>query len=74
MRPCGWRSSWALNAVIGLVYYVRLAAVLFRPAGAHAPEETARTPWPAALALTVATALGLLLGLAPQTVLSLAGG
>jgi NADH-quinone oxidoreductase subunit N len=64
----------ALNAVIGLVYYVRLAAVLFREGRHREPEEPARTPWPVTLTLTAATVLGLILGLAPQLVLSLAGG
>jgi NADH-quinone oxidoreductase subunit N len=34
----------ALNAVIGLVYYVRLAAVLFREGRHREPEEPARNP------------------------------
>ncbi|MBT2480770.1 hypothetical protein [Streptomyces sp. ISL-94] len=46
----------------------------FRDSRHRAPEEPARTPWPVALTLTAATALGLLLGFAPQLVLSIAGG
>jgi NADH-quinone oxidoreductase subunit N len=64
----------ALNAVIVLAYYARLAAVLFREGRHRAPEEPAPTPWPVTLTLTAATVLGLILGLAPQLVLSLAGG
>ncbi|MFE9644341.1 hypothetical protein ACFYO0_09445 [Streptomyces sp. NPDC006365] len=38
------------------------------------PRNPPAHPGPAALTLTAATALGLLLGFAPQLVLSIAGG
>lgn len=60
----------ALSAVIGLVYCVRFAAVLFRAGGHRAPGESARTPWLVALALTVAATLGFM----PQPVPSTVGG
>ncbi len=50
------------------------AAVLFHDSRHRAPEEPAPRPWPVALALTAATALGLLLGFAPRLVLSIVGG
>ncbi|GDY48905.1 hypothetical protein SANT12839_097870 [Streptomyces antimycoticus] len=66
----------ALSAVVGLVYCVRFAAVLFRAGGHRVPGESARTPWLVALTLTltVAAALGLLLGFMPQPVPSTVGG
>ncbi|MFC0007172.1 NADH-quinone oxidoreductase subunit N [Micromonospora siamensis] len=61
----------AVNAVIGLAYYLRLAATLWAaPAdGAAAP---ARPAGAVAAALAVATALAVLVGFAPQLVLDLA--
>ena len=56
----------ALNAVIGLAYYVRVAAILYAPAPA-APR--ARVPWPVAAALTAATLVAVAVGVAPQLVL-----
>ncbi|MEU8259873.1 proton-conducting transporter membrane subunit [Micromonospora sp. NPDC048999] len=58
----------ALNAVIGLAYYLRLAATLYVTPGA----ATARPPRGVAVALGVATALAVLVGFAPQLVLDLA--
>jgi NADH-quinone oxidoreductase subunit N len=60
----------ALNAVIGLAYYVRVAATLF-----GAPEgEVARRPlsWPVGAAIAVATATAVVIGIAPQLVMELA--
>ncbi|MGC4893873.1 NADH-quinone oxidoreductase subunit N [Micromonospora sp. DT31] len=61
----------ALNAVIGLAYYLRVAATLYAAprAGAAAPGRPART---VALALGVATALAIVIGFAPQLVLDVA--
>ncbi|MDO3684566.1 NADH-quinone oxidoreductase subunit N [Micromonospora sp. C28ISP2-4] len=59
----------ALNAVIGLAYYLRVTASLYAtPAGAAAGRP-ART---VALALGVATAAAVVIGFAPQLVLDLA--
>ena len=63
----------AVNAVIGLVYYVRVAGVLVRGGeGATAPGP--RVPWPVALTLGAATVAGVVIGFAPQLVLGAAGG
>ncbi|SBT47938.1 NADH-quinone oxidoreductase subunit N [Micromonospora auratinigra] len=58
----------ALNAVVGLAYYLRLAATLYAPSG-PAPARPARS---VVVALGVATALAVLLGFAPQLVLDVA--
>ncbi|BCB81311.1 NADH-quinone oxidoreductase subunit N [Phytohabitans flavus] len=60
----------ALNAVIGLAYYVRVAAVLYGPT----PTEGTRTriPWAVAAALGAATLAVIVMGFAPQLVLDLA--
>ncbi|MEV0645038.1 NADH-quinone oxidoreductase subunit N [Phytomonospora sp. NPDC050363] len=64
----------AVNAVIGLVYYVRVAGVLVRaPEGAVAAPGP-RVPWPVALTLGAATVAGVVLGFAPQLVLTVTGG
>ncbi|RKR90037.1 NADH dehydrogenase subunit N [Micromonospora pisi] len=64
----------AVNAVIGLAYYVRVAATLYAdPEPVEAPSR-ARTPWPVAAALAVAAVLALVLGFAPQLVLDAAAG
>nr|WP_205807371.1 proton-conducting transporter membrane subunit [Micromonospora sp. HNM0581] len=63
----------AVNAVIGLAYYLRAAALLYAPAG----EVTAVGVRPAravAAALAVTTVLAVIVGFAPQIVLDLAGG
>ncbi|MFF5175242.1 NADH-quinone oxidoreductase subunit N [Micromonospora sp. NPDC000089] len=63
----------AVNAVIGLAYYLRLAATLYAPDPAAAELPTATRPaWSVAAALGVATALAVLVGFAPQLVLDLA--
>jgi NADH-quinone oxidoreductase subunit N len=60
----------ALNAVIGLAYYVRVAASLF---GSPAPAPSTRVSWAVGTALGVATLVALGVGFAPQLVMSLAG-
>ncbi|MEV2242612.1 proton-conducting transporter membrane subunit [Micromonospora sp. NPDC049891] len=62
----------AVNAVIGLAYYLRAAALLYAPVG----DVTAPVVRPAravAVALAVATVVALAVGFAPQVVLDLAG-
>ncbi|MFC5921892.1 NADH-quinone oxidoreductase subunit N [Micromonospora vulcania] len=70
----------AVNAVIGLAYYLRLTAALWAPEASPAP--TAALPGGAAavplvgvvaVVLAVATVAALVLGVAPQLVLDLAG-
>jgi NADH-quinone oxidoreductase subunit N len=58
----------ALNAVVGLAYYVRVAAVLFGTA--EAPRL--RVPWAVAGALGVITLVAVVVGFAPQLVLDAA--
>jgi NADH-quinone oxidoreductase subunit N len=74
-------SAWlavvvALNAVVGLAYYVRVAATLYSFAPADARPAVAdarpRLPWAVVFGLAVATAAGLVLGFAPQLVLDAA--
>jgi NADH-quinone oxidoreductase subunit N len=74
----------AVNAVIGLAYYARVAATLFAPADlvgasdatpAGTPARPARpfaTAWSVVAALAVVTTVGLVIGFAPQLVLHLA--
>jgi NADH-quinone oxidoreductase subunit N len=58
----------ALNAVIGLAYYVRAAGALF---GRPDPERAwPRIAWPVGLALAAVTLAGAVFGLAPQLVLA----
>jgi NADH-quinone oxidoreductase subunit N len=59
-----------LNAVIGLAYYVRVAAVLFGPAQ-DAPVRP-RVHWAVGAGLAVATMMALVVGFAPQLVLDAA--
>ncbi|HWG99938.1 MAG TPA: proton-conducting transporter membrane subunit [Pilimelia sp.] len=76
----GWLAvAVAVNAVIGLAYYLRLAASLYAPAPASEAVPAApavptrpRVPWPVAVTLAVATALAVVAGVAPQLVLDLA--
>jgi NADH-quinone oxidoreductase subunit N len=58
----------ALNAVVGLAYYVRVAATLYAPPAPTAVPARA-VPWPVAGVLAAATALALVVGVAPQLVL-----
>ncbi len=63
----------ALNAVIGLAYYVRVAATLYAPAPDGGGLPVRRLSWPVAAALGAASALALVVGFAPQLVLDAAG-
>jgi NADH-quinone oxidoreductase subunit N len=60
----------ALNAVLGLAYYLRAAAVLFAP---PAPAPRGRVPWPVAAAVAGAALAAIVVGFAPQLVLAAAG-
>jgi NADH-quinone oxidoreductase subunit N len=71
----------ALNAVVGLAYYVRVVTTLFAlaPSDAHVitPKGRSPVPWPVAVGLAALTLASLVAGLAPQLVLdaaSLAAG
>jgi NADH-quinone oxidoreductase subunit N len=64
----------AINAVIGLAYYVRVAVTMFGPppASAWSPGgEPARTrvAWPVAVVLGAATVTAVVVGLAPEIVM-----
>jgi NADH-quinone oxidoreductase subunit N len=59
----------ALNAVVGLAYYLRVAVTLFA-AGPESPRP--RVPWVVAVALGALTVVALVVGLAPQVVLGAA--
>lgn len=61
----------ALNAVVGLAYYVRVSAILYSPTPRIA--HRARVPSTVAVALGVATVVAVLVGFAPQLVLEAAG-
>ncbi|GAA0388659.1 NADH-quinone oxidoreductase subunit N [Micromonospora gifhornensis] len=72
----------ALNAVIGLAYYLRFAALLYTPADSalagsapagDAPAGAIRPARVVVVALAVATAIAVIVGFAPQLVLDLAG-
>jgi NADH-quinone oxidoreductase subunit N len=64
----------ALNAVVGLAYYVRVAATLYgvADAGGTAVPARVRVPWAVAAALAIATAVAIAIGFAPQLVLDAA--
>jgi NADH-quinone oxidoreductase subunit N len=66
----------ALNAVVGLAYYVRVVATLyaFAPSDARTVPPGGRpgVPWAVAVGLAVVTLAGLVAGLAPQLVLDAA--
>ncbi|MFC5940460.1 NADH-quinone oxidoreductase subunit N, partial [Micromonospora harpali] len=73
----------AVNAVIGLAYYLRLAATLYAPPADSAPPAEAapaeaggtagtRPAWAVLGTLAVATLVALAVGFAPQLVLDLA--
>jgi NADH-quinone oxidoreductase subunit N len=64
----------ALNAVIGLAYYVRVIATLFAfaPADVAAAPARPRLPVAVAVGLAVVTVAGLVVGVAPQLVLDAA--
>jgi NADH-quinone oxidoreductase subunit N len=60
-----------LNAVVALAYYLRVAVLLYRPDGT--PDRSGATvPLPVAAVLAAATTAALVLGFAPQLVLSAA--
>ncbi|MGH3736025.1 MAG: NADH-quinone oxidoreductase subunit N, partial [Micromonosporaceae bacterium] len=61
----------ALNAVVGLAYYVRVAALLYRPP-AEVPEPVPRVVWQVAAAVAVIALLAVIVGFAPQLVLDVA--
>jgi NADH-quinone oxidoreductase subunit N len=58
----------ALNAVVGLAYYVRAAAGLFVPADPGAARRWPRPPVAIAVATAVITVIALAIGFAPQVV------
>jgi NADH-quinone oxidoreductase subunit N len=58
----------AINAVIGLAYYVRVAAILY---SAPAAAPRVRVPWVIAATLGVVTLAAVVAGFAPQVVLDL---
>lgn len=64
----------ALNAVVGLAYYVRVVATLFAfaPSDARTVADRPRVPVVVAVGLAVVTVAGLVVGLAPQLVLDAA--
>ncbi|PZG17941.1 NADH-quinone oxidoreductase subunit N [Micromonospora craterilacus] len=62
----------ALNAVLGLAYYLRVAALLYAPSGDVAAPAV-RPARAVAAALAVATVVAVIVGFAPQVVLDLAG-
>jgi NADH-quinone oxidoreductase subunit N len=76
----------ALNAVVGLAYYVRVAAILYASvpttaaaadravAGGSADPAGVRPSWAVAAALGGATAVAVLVGFAPQVVLNAVAG
>jgi NADH-quinone oxidoreductase subunit N len=73
------RAGWlavvvALNAVVGLAYYVRVAAVLYAPPNEPEPGRDAgvRPSWAVAAALGAASLIAIIVGFAPQLVLDLA--
>jgi NADH-quinone oxidoreductase subunit N len=57
----------ALNAVLGLAYYLRAAAYLF---ATPAPAAHHRAPWPVIAALGGAALAAVVVGFAPQLVLA----
>ncbi|MEV0729388.1 proton-conducting transporter membrane subunit [Polymorphospora sp. NPDC050346] len=57
----------ALNAVVGLAYYLRVCGTLY--AAGEAAGTARRVPWTVGLALAGATAVAVVVGFAPQTVL-----
>jgi NADH-quinone oxidoreductase subunit N len=59
----------ALNAVLGLAYYLRVVVVLFAPAPGDVTRRPA-VPWPVAAVLAGATLAAVVVGVAPQLVLA----
>lgn len=58
----------AVNAVIGLVYYLRFSVLLLR----RGPGPVSVAPWPVTVAVAVTAAVAVLVGFAPQLILGLA--
>jgi len=58
----------ALNAVVGLAYYVRAGAGLFAPAEPGAPVRWARPHWAIAVTTALIAVIALAIGFAPQIV------
>ncbi|GLH97857.1 NADH-quinone oxidoreductase subunit N [Phytohabitans aurantiacus] len=56
----------ALNAVVGLAYYVRVSALLYAPVIRATPP---RVPWPVVTTLAAVTLIVVIVGFAPQLVL-----
>lgn len=61
----------AVNAVIGLVYYLRFAALLWRGQASAVPQMRDRLP--AVVVLSTATVIAILVGFVPELVLGPAG-
>jgi NADH-quinone oxidoreductase subunit N len=61
-----------LNAVVGLAYYLRVVGILYRPLEPAGPVAAGKVPVPVAVVLVVATAAAVVVGVAPQLVLSAA--
>jgi NADH-quinone oxidoreductase subunit N len=61
----------ALNAVVGLAYYVRAAATLYAPSPGAGPRATT-VAWPVAGVLATATVVAVVVGFAPQLILDAA--
>jgi len=62
----------ALNAVVGLAYYIRAAAALFQPSPSGAGAGSARPSWAVGTIVAALTIAGLVIGFAPQLVLDVA--
>lgn len=62
----------ALNAVVGLAYYLRVAATLYQSPETGTPRSRTPVPWPVATALATATVAAVVVGFAPQLILSTA--
>ncbi len=68
----GWIAAFvALNTVIALAYYVRVAATLYA-SPADGADRAVRLPWPVVATLTAAAVLAVVLGFFPQLVLDAA--
>jgi NADH-quinone oxidoreductase subunit N len=68
----GWIAGFvALNTVIALAYYVRVAATLYA-APADGVGRSVRVPWPVVATLAAAAVLAVVLGFFPQLVLDAA--
>jgi NADH-quinone oxidoreductase subunit N len=71
-------SAWlalvvAVNAVLGLAYYVPAVAALFAPPAGGSFQARPRVGWPVAAALGAVPAAAVVIGLAPQWVLDAVG-